>query len=471
VTGRSSSRPAAFLSDVGGFSLKWLRDLAADQRPDGTGHEPRPGVPPRATSAPAHWPRLEGSPAGVTPPSTSRGRSTGRPATVGSSRTSGPSMQAWVDFAAGAAATRRHRSRTGALGEAAPHERFLWDSGWHFGEWLEAGERLDDAIAAATGADHGRSPPPTSSARPPARGHRPRPRRAGDAERYGELAAHVADAWRTEFLAEDGTTTPDTQATYARALTFGLIPDELRPAAADRLVELVRAAGDPRRHRLPRHPVPAAGPRRERPPRRRLRPPPPGQRAVVARHGRPRCHHRLGGVVRHRRRRGPARVAQPLQQGRRRSPSSTSTPPASGSSSPATAASASPPGRAAGIEWVEAHHDSPYGRISVRWEQHGERFHLELGVPPGTTADVELPRAGRHGPAVALPVDGGPGSRRWQGRPRSVTIPCAGGPRRDVRHCPPCDQTCGPSSRAPWRVAIRRQAHLRFLHRSHVVVS
>ena len=51
-----------------------------------------------------------------------------------------------------------------------------------------------------------------------------------DAARYAELAANVADAWRTEFLAADGTTTPDTQATYARALAFGLIPDELRAA-------------------------------------------------------------------------------------------------------------------------------------------------------------------------------------------------------------------------------------------------
>ena len=34
-----------------------------------------------------------------------------------------------------------------------------------------------------------------------------------------------------------------TQASHVRALTFGLVPDELRPATADRLAELVRAAG------------------------------------------------------------------------------------------------------------------------------------------------------------------------------------------------------------------------------------
>ena len=32
---------AAFLYDVAGFSLKWLRDVAAQQRPDGLHHEHR----------------------------------------------------------------------------------------------------------------------------------------------------------------------------------------------------------------------------------------------------------------------------------------------------------------------------------------------------------------------------------------------------------------------------------------------
>ena len=36
---------------------------------------------------------------------------------------------------------------------------------------------------------------------------------------------------------------PDTQANHVRALAFDLVPDELRPAVADRLVELIREAG------------------------------------------------------------------------------------------------------------------------------------------------------------------------------------------------------------------------------------
>lgn len=43
------------------------------------------------------------------------------------------------------------------------------------------------------------------------------------------------------------------------------------------------------------------------------------------------------------------------------------------------------------LNWVKAHHDSPYGRISVAWKRKGARFALELTVPPNTTATVYMP--------------------------------------------------------------------------------
>jgi alpha-L-rhamnosidase len=56
-----------------------------------------------------------------------------------------------------------------------------------------------------------------------------------------------------------------------------------------------------------------------------------------------------------------------------------------------------------GIEWAEAHHDSPYGPIDVRWEQQDKQLDVHVSVPPGTTADVILPNgkartvtSGRH---------------------------------------------------------------------------
>lgn len=49
-------------------------------------------------------------------------------------------------------------------------------------------------------------------------------------------------AWRTEFIAADGSLRPDTQAHHVRALAFDLVPAGLRARTAARLVELVRAA-------------------------------------------------------------------------------------------------------------------------------------------------------------------------------------------------------------------------------------
>ena len=66
--------------------------------------------------------------------------------------------------------------------------------------------------------------------------------RDDDAIRYGELADRVRAAWQAEFIDSDGRLHPDTQANHVRALAFDLVPPELRPDAAARLVELIRAA-------------------------------------------------------------------------------------------------------------------------------------------------------------------------------------------------------------------------------------
>lgn len=44
-----------------------------------------------------------------------------------------------------------------------------------------------------------------------------------------------------------------------------------------------------------------------------------------------------------------------------------------------------------GLQWAEAVHDSPYGRIESSWQLSGTRFELVVTVPPGTTAHVVLP--------------------------------------------------------------------------------
>jgi alpha-L-rhamnosidase len=66
--------------------------------------------------------------------------------------------------------------------------------------------------------------------------------RTEDAARYAELSEKVRASWQAEYLDGEGRLTPDTQANHVRALAFDLVPAELRPAVADRLVELIRKA-------------------------------------------------------------------------------------------------------------------------------------------------------------------------------------------------------------------------------------
>lgn len=382
---------AAFLYDVGGFSAKWLRDLAAEQRSDGKVTNLVPESHPGDDRPPAHWPLIEGSAgwgdAAVHVPWITY-RTTGDRQVLADQWSS---AKAWVDYAANAAATGRHRSRVVRSTDPAPHERYLWDSGWHFGEWLEAGENLDDTIAAAMVADHG--PVATAYLFRSARQLAGIARILGrhdDAAHYDGLAGNVAEAWRTEFLAPDGTTTPDTQATYARALTFGLIPDELRARSAARLVDLIRAAAT---HLTTGFlatpfllPVLADTGHLDVAYDLLFQDTEPSWLVMVDRgattvweewggidaDGIPHAslnHYSKGAVITflHQYVAG----LQLVEPGFRRFRIA--------------------PRSGGGIDRAEATHDSPYGPIAVSWERHGAHLDLEVTVPPGTTADVVLP--------------------------------------------------------------------------------
>jgi alpha-L-rhamnosidase len=382
---------ASFLYDVGGFSDKWLRDLAADQRPDGKVTNLVPESHPADGREPSFWPYLEGSAgwsdAAVHVPWVHHHLT----ADTGLLQRQYPSMTAHVDWAAATASNGRHASRIERSVTPAEHERFIWDTGWHYGEWLEAGESLDDTSLAALTADHG--PVATAylyrSASELAEiagllGH------DDDAERYGTLAADVLGAWRTEFLGPDGSVTPHTQAGYVRALEFGLLPDDLRPAAVDRLVQLVHAAG----HRLTTGflstpfllPVLADHGHLDLAYELLLQPDVPGWVVMVERgattvweewegidaQGRPHAslnHYSKGAVITflHEYVAG----MRPLEPGWRHHEIR--------------------PRPGGGLTWARAHHDCPYGRIDSSWTLADGDFDIDIVVPPGTRCRLVLP--------------------------------------------------------------------------------
>ncbi len=234
---------AAFLYDVAGFSVKWLRDLAAEQMEDGLlpNHVPDPRRRSALETADLRWFGMLGSSGwgdacAIVPWALHRAYGD-----VGILAEMWPTMVRWLRYAANAARTKRHAARAAARPEPAPHEQYLWDGGWHWGEWHEPTHETEPFWSADQG--HVGTAYLHHTAALVARIGRLIGRTA-ELPWLDEHAAGALDAWRAEYLGEDGTVRPDTQASLVRALAFGLVPDDLRARTASRLVELVRAAGN-----------------------------------------------------------------------------------------------------------------------------------------------------------------------------------------------------------------------------------
>lgn len=228
---------ATQIFDVRAFSEKWLGDLAADQWDDGRVPTVVPNPAGRGLSGrwlddisagSAGW----GDAAVIVPWELWRAYGD-----LDALNRALPAAVRWVDFAARSAAESRHPDRVASQPIAAPYEKFLWDTGFHFGEWLEPGvppaldPTLDRGIV-ATAFLH-RSAELLSRML----------RIAGDSrvDDYRSIAEGAKHAWQSEYLSPDGSITEESQANYVRGLAFGLIPPDLRAAAVDRLVKLIRA--------------------------------------------------------------------------------------------------------------------------------------------------------------------------------------------------------------------------------------
>ena len=376
---------AAFLYDVAGFSLDWLRDLAEEQRADGRvrNYAPDPLLPrhPGGThdylQGSAGW----GDAIVMVPWAMSRiYRDDGVLGELWAA------MVRWVEYAAQAARSNRSPERAAVRADPAPHETYLWDTGFHWGEWLEpgGGEWEADqghvstaflAHSASLVAQIGRL-----------LGH------SQDAERFEDLAMHAADAWRTEYLDAEGRLTPDTQANHVRALAFGLVGDDASDRTAARLVELIRQAGThlgtgflATPYLLP---VLADTGHLDVAYELLLQDTPPSWMAMVVRgattvwedwhgigdDGTPKAslnHYSKGAVIAflHQYVAGVQLLDDhPGYERFRIAPR---------------------PG--GGLTWAEAVHDSPYGRIESSWRIDDDRFRLTVVVPSGTTAEVLLP--------------------------------------------------------------------------------
>ena len=231
---------ASFLYDVAGFSDRWLRDLAAEQWEDGrvSNYVPDPIGPGASEWTPwitgsAGW----GDAAIYVP--FQIWQSYGDVDLLARQYSS---MQRWIDFALKRAADLRHPARAEARPEPAPHERFLWDHGFHWGEWCEPDSPAGmDSIAnnpdfGEIGTAYLQRSLATLSDIAALIGN------DSDTERYRKLATEVRAAWQAEYVSNEGVVTPSRQANLVRALAFSLVEPEHRSRVAADLVELIRAA-------------------------------------------------------------------------------------------------------------------------------------------------------------------------------------------------------------------------------------
>jgi alpha-L-rhamnosidase len=219
-------RTACFNRDVAGFFTRWLRDLAADQRPNGA----VPMVIPDVLERPS--PRRR-SGAGFGGASAAwADAATICPWTIywcyGDRRLleeQYASMAAWVEYM---------RAQAG--------DRYLWDSGFHFGDWLDyRGRGLMDVVPATdkeliATAFFAYS---TSLLQKAALALG----KTEEAARYGELLDKIKAAFTAEFVSPNGRVASNSQTSYVLALHFDLLPEELRPKAAARLANEVRRFG------------------------------------------------------------------------------------------------------------------------------------------------------------------------------------------------------------------------------------
>jgi len=382
---------AAFLYDIAGFSTKWLRDVVADQWPDGTIANMSPCPPAEGHGSPmAHLNGSAGWGDAIVVVPWRLHQAYGDERVLAENWAA---MVAWLERGFRMARENRHPVRVARRPVAAPHEEYLWDSGFHWGEWLAPGEEPGDfpSFVAADKSDVATAYL-AFSARLMARIAEVTGREPG---RWDALADAARHAWQREFIGPDGLLTPDTQANHVRALAFELVPAPLRAAVADRLVALVKEAGDHLATGFLATPdlLPVLADEGQLDVAYALlrQDTPPSWLTMIDR-GATTMWERWDGVtadgVAHESLNHYAKGAvisylhryvaglSPIDPGYR--------------------AFRVQPRPGGGLTWAYAAHESPYGRIEVRWSLAGGRFDLSLSVPPGTTATAVLPDGAVH---------------------------------------------------------------------------
>lgn len=211
---------ASFLYDVSGMLSSWLKDVAIEQLPDGTVPWYVPVIPADKQWTPIRPGAAWGDVATFTPWTLYE--------RFGDTRIlvhQYPSAKKWVDL----------------LARLAGEDR-LWDEGFQLGDWLDPAAPPQDPADATTD----RYLVATAYfARSADRVARMAEVLGLDDEHahYAQLAAEVRAAFTAAYVLPDGRMTSDAQTAYSLAISFDLVSDEVLATAGARLAALVEEAG------------------------------------------------------------------------------------------------------------------------------------------------------------------------------------------------------------------------------------
>jgi alpha-L-rhamnosidase len=121
-------------------------------------------------------------------------------------------------------------------------ERYLWEGGFQFGDWVDPDAPPDQPAKAKADPDLVASAYLFLSAETLAR-HALVLERTEDAAHYAVVAEKVRQAWLAEYVTPAGRILSDAQTSYALAIAFNIATGELRDRMGQRLAWLVRRDG------------------------------------------------------------------------------------------------------------------------------------------------------------------------------------------------------------------------------------
>lgn len=214
------ARTASFNHDTAAFYAKWLKDVALDQEDDGAvpfvipnvlSHETRKGE-----AASAGWADV----AVVVPWVVYQ--------SFGDTRIleeQYSSMKAWVEWM---------RRQAG--------DKYIWSSGFSFGDWLAFATTRSDYPGATTDKDLIQTAYFARSTALLTKTAEVLGKKE-DATEYNSLEEKITAAFQKEFVTPNGRLSSNTQTAYALALAFELLPETQRAEAAARLAEDVKKFG------------------------------------------------------------------------------------------------------------------------------------------------------------------------------------------------------------------------------------